>query len=245
MTGGNHRLTLSARPFVGRTGRGVRIAVVDSGIALQHPHVGAVVSGICLICEGDAIADYRDRHGHGTAVAAAIREKAPKADLMAVRVFERTLSTTAETLAQAIRWAADHGARLINLSLGTPNENRRVLLSDAVAHAMAQGALVVAAAESEGHAMLPGVLPGTVGVGLGVACEREELIVEHDAAGTLRLAASGYPRPIPGVPPERNVSGISFAVANVTGFLARLLEEAQPVTSIDALAKLLRPESDA
>jgi hypothetical protein len=40
----------------------------------------------------------------------------------------------------------------------------------------------------------------------------------------VRLAASGYPRPIPGVPPERNISGLSFAVANVTGFLARLMD---------------------
>lgn len=35
--------------------------------------------------------------------------------------------------------------------------------------------------------------------------------------------ASGYPRPIPGVPPERNLKGISFAVANVTGVLARAM----------------------
>jgi hypothetical protein len=42
--------------------------------------------------------------------------------------------------------------------------------------------------------------------------------------GAALFLASGFPRPIPGVPPERNLQGVSFAVANVTGFLARLLE---------------------
>jgi hypothetical protein len=41
----------------------------------------------------------------------------------------------------------------------------------------------------------------------------------------LRLRAAGYPRPIPGVPPERNLKGVSFAVANATGAIARLLGE--------------------
>jgi hypothetical protein len=48
-----------------------------------------------------------------------------------------------------------------------------------------------------------------------------------DAAGpaVLRLRASGYPRPIPGVPPERNLRGVSFAVANATGVIARFLAQ--------------------
>jgi hypothetical protein len=50
--------------------------------------------------------------------------------------------------------------------------------------------------------------------------------------------ASPFPRPIPGVPPERNLAGVSFAVANVTGFLARVLEDAtaSPADTIRRLA---------
>ena len=117
----SQRLTLSSVPFAGRTGRGVRVAVVDSGIAAGHPHVGGMVGGVSLLENGEDPSDYRDRLGHGTAVAGAIREKAPDAELLAVRIFDRELKATAEVLARAISWAADHGVQLINLSLGTPN----------------------------------------------------------------------------------------------------------------------------
>ena len=201
------------------------MAVVDSGIAAGHPHVGAVSGGVSLV--GAVDSDYSDRLGHGTAVAAAIREKAPDVALLAVRVFDRTLETSADTLAAGMRWAADQGAQLINLSLGTPNEARNAVLCDALEYATQRGAVVVAAIENEGRPVLPGALPGAVGVRLERQCEREELVLDVVAlhrTNRWHLAASGYPRPIPGVPPERNLFGISFAVANATGFLARLLE---------------------
>ncbi|HMA22912.1 MAG TPA: hypothetical protein VKP00_02930, partial [Gemmatimonadaceae bacterium] len=50
------------------------------------------------------------------------------------------------------------------------------------------------------------------------------LDVVPQPVGVSRFSASPYPRPIPGVPQERNLAGVSFAVANVTGFLARAIE---------------------
>ncbi|HJU72396.1 MAG TPA: S8 family serine peptidase [Gemmatimonadaceae bacterium] len=221
---GELHLTLDHPLFARSGGKGVRVAVVDSGIAFPHPHIGPVASGACVIEGGDgwAMADYHDRNGHGTAVAAAIREKAFHASLIAVRIFDRELTTTADTVARAIRWSAEHDAHLINLSLGTPNEERRPMLEEAVGYAAERGALVVAAAEHEGRRMYPGCLPAAVGVLWDPAINRDELVV-HDDPDHLRLSASGLPRPIPGVPPDRNLSGISFAVANATGFLARLV----------------------
>lgn len=220
----NRRLTLSSVPFAGRTGRGRRVAVIDSGIAAGHPHVGEVAGGVSLLENDEDPSDYRDRIGHGTAVAGAIREKAPDAELLAVRIFDRELSATGEVLARAMRWAADHGAQLINLSLGTPNEERRELLAEALQYATSRGAIVIAAAEHDGAALYPGALDGAVGVLLDSSCARDELHVLDAATASIRVAASGYPRPIPGVPAERNFSGLSFAVANATGLLARLLE---------------------
>lgn len=220
----SRRLTLNSAPFAGRTGRGVRVAVVDSGVAAGHPHVGAVTAGVALLATAEDASDYRDRLGHGTAVAGAIREKAPDVELLALRIFDRELKASGEVLARAIHWAADHGAQLINLSLGTPNEARRELLAEALAYASTRGALVTAAAEHNAAPMYPGALEGAIGVLLDARCARDEIVLLDAAPRSLRLAASGYPRPIPGVPPERNFSGASFAVANVTGFLARLLE---------------------
>ena len=50
--------------------------------------------------------------------------------------------------------------------------------------------------------------------------DRHACVVEDDGPPRMRVRASGLPRPIPGVPPERNLRGVSFAVANVTGILA-------------------------
>jgi subtilisin family serine protease len=220
----SRRLTLNSPPFKDRTGRGVRVAVVDSGVAAGHPHVGAVADGVSLLATGEDSSDYRDRVGHGTAVAGAIREKAPDVELLAVRIFDRELKASGEVLAAAVRWAADHGAHLINLSLGTPNEARRELLAEALAYASTCGALVVAAAEHNGAPMYPGALEGAIGVLLDNQCARDEMLLLDAAPRFPRLAASGYPRPIPGIPPERNIAGLSFAVANATGFLSRIVE---------------------
>ena len=202
----------------------MRVAVVDSGIAAGHPHVGDVAEGVSLV---EGVSDTLDRMGHGTAVAAVIREKAPGAELVPVKVFHRALTTDARTLALAIRWAAENSCRLINLSLGTANADHAGALESAIAFAAECGALVIAAYESDGTRWLPGSLAGAVAVLGDGAIDRATVSVARSDAGVPRFRASIYPRPIPGVPRDRNLSGVSFAVANVTGVLARLDVEAE------------------
>ena len=236
------RYTLVDAPFAERSGRGVTIAVVDSGVASGHPHIGVVSRGICLDAAGLEGSDIADRIGHGTAVAAAILEKAPAAALMAVRVFDRELTTSAAVLALGITWAAEHGAQLINLSLGTPNVAREAVLRSAVERAASLGAIVVSAREVNGALWLPGSLTGVVGVTLDWQCPRDSIIIDAAPDGTTVFRASGYPRPIPGVAPQRNLSGISFAVANVTGFLARAMEGSDAMNA-EQLVQLLSTHS--
>ncbi|MBI3490713.1 MAG: S8 family serine peptidase, partial [Acidobacteria bacterium] len=114
------------------TGRGVRVAVIDSGVHAAHPHVGSVAGGVAIDDDGREHEDYVDRLGHGTAVAAAIKEKAPDAELYAVKVFDRSLSTNIATLVAAIDWSARHGMHLVNLSLGTARAEHERVLRDAV-----------------------------------------------------------------------------------------------------------------
>ena len=232
------RIRLDHPALADRTGKGVRVAVIDSGIASGHPHVGVVGEGIAIRPVGTDI-DFRDRLGHGTAVAAAIHEKAPDAELLAVRVFTESLTTSTQVLARAIEWAASRDVALINLSLGTVNPLWREMLTEAVVAAAASGALVVAARAKDGELSLPGSLPGVVAVEVDWECDRHELEFVEVAAGSLVLKASAYPRPVPGVPRDRNLSGISFAVANVTGFLARVVEGTErPVSMRDVIAEL-------
>ena len=167
-------------------------------------------------------------------MAAAIHDLAPDATLIIGKIFDRTLTTNASVLARGIEWAASRGARLVNLSLGTANPVHRERLSDAVARAAAQGTIVVSAREANGVLWLPGSLPGVVSVTADGQLERNEVIV-----GPTGFVAAPYPRAIPGVPKERNLSGVSFAVANVSGFLARLLEGRPDLRDADALFREL------
>jgi subtilisin family serine protease len=124
------------------TGRGVRIAVVDSGVHAAHPHVGSVAGGVGIDDDGREYDDYVDRLGHGTAVAAAIREKAPDAEIYAVKVFDRSLSTRISALVAAIDWSAANGMHLVNLSLGTARMEHERVLTEAIARAAALGLAV-------------------------------------------------------------------------------------------------------
>ncbi len=213
-----HVIRLSA--LAGRTGHGVRIAIIDSGIHAGHPHIGSVAGDVAFDEYGRENVDVVDRVGHGTAVAAAIHEKAPDAELLSVKIFSRSLTTTAEALASAFRWAIEARADILNLSLGTANSAHRPGLEAAVARAIESGAVVVAAAPDSRHQWLPGDLPGVIGVELDWTCPRDECVLVRHEDGGIRVRASGYPRPIPGVSPERNVKGQSFAVANATGLIA-------------------------
>lgn len=229
-------VTLSLASLAGRTGHGVRIAVIDSGVHGAHPHIGGLRAQVAFDDDGRMVDDVVDRLGHGTAVAAAIHDKAPAAELLAVKVFDRTLSTTGRALVAAIQWAASSRASLINLSLGTTNPDHAPALEAAVRTAHASGALVIAAAPDGPAIWLPGALAGVVGVELDWECARDQCTIAMGDDGRVRIRASGYPRPIPGVPPERNLKGQSFAVANATGLLALATQGAGVPSIADVVA---------
>jgi len=223
------------------SGHGVRVAIIDSGAHAAHPHVNGIEQGTAIRTDGSLDHDFADRLGHGTAVAAAIREKAPDALLVAIKVFWETLATDVASLVSGIDEACRRDARIINLSLGTSNPAHRPLLEAAADRARRHGVFIVAAGEDSGTRWLPGTIPGVVAVQLDWEIPRDEYRVlninEHPI-----VAASGYPRDIPGVPRDRNLKGLSFAVANATGFVARALQ-AMPGATPTQLFELLGQEA--
>ena len=201
--------------------RPVRVVVIDSGVHASHPHVQDVGGGVGIDAGGNLQADFVDRLGHGTAVTAVIREKAPAAEILIAKVFDRELATTGVALAAACEWAARQRADLVNLSLGTTNVQHAEALTAAVAQLRARGTAIIAAGAEDGVAWLPGILPGVWSVNLDWRLPRDQCRVVTGGRD-FSFFASGFPRPIPGVPPEKNLKGLSFAVANVTGLLAAM-----------------------
>jgi subtilisin family serine protease len=185
----------------------IGVAIIDSGVNPRHPHVSGVVAGRCFV-PAESPGNYLDYLGHGTAVAGAICEKAPAVSLYIAKVFHQQLVTSIEILLDALDWCLAQPVSLINLSLGTANEAHREAFAARVEQARESGIRIVSAGGT-----LPGTIPGVVAVSWDDS-------VPRDTYGP-GYAACGWPRPIPGRAPTENLHGISFAVANVTGCLAR------------------------
>jgi subtilisin family serine protease len=203
--------------------RPVRVGILDSGVNGAHSHVGGIVEGITIgpdaICSG-----YEDTLGHGTAVAALIHYLNPEADLVAVKIFESKLATNLTTVIRAIDWCLERQIDVINLSLGTLNDQHRGAFEDAVARTQRAGAVIVSALEIDGKAALPGSLAGVIGVAETEPSSREEYPI-LERYGKVAFAAPPFPRDIPGVPRERNLRGVSFAVARISARVAHAREK--------------------
>jgi len=150
----------------GAEGAGATVAVVDTGVDLQHPDLRAkLVSGFDFVAgKKDCPPGPQDENGHGThvaGIAGAITDNsigvagtAPQAKIMPVRVLDEAGEGDLEDVAAGIRYAADQRADVINLSLGElPIVGQLTALNqdieDAVNHAWDQGSLVVGAAGNE------------------------------------------------------------------------------------------------
>lgn len=146
-------------------GENVIVAIVDTGIAYENYYYyyrAPDLGGTSFVPGYDFV--YNDTHanddeGHGTHVAGTIAQStnnssgvagvAFRASLMPVKVLNRYGSGTYADVAEGIRWAADHGAKVINLSLGGPSP--ATYLEEAVAYAYNKGVTVVAAAGNDGR----------------------------------------------------------------------------------------------
>jgi hypothetical protein len=198
----------------------MKIAIIDSGVQPGHPHVGEIAGAVEITLAGEG-RDAIDRLGHGTAVAGAIREKVPDAELYAVKVFDRRLAANIAVILRALAWCREHRMDLVNLSLGTENPAHR----DSFVRILGDDLLVVSAASH-----LPGTLPGVIGVAADPACPRDAFRYREGV-----FYASPYPRPIPGVPVAHNLQGASFAVANMTGLIALALQNTRRSEILEAL----------
>lgn len=231
-------------PSVG-TGRGVTVALVDSGVFAGHPHVAGRLERSLTVRQAESgrmlVADdvKGDVSGHGTACAGVILQGAPDIRLFSLRVLDRQLRTTHRRLAEAIHWCSGEGMDVINLSLGTTNADALELLQTACREASDAGCVLVAAAGPQRERSYPAGFGGLVlGVDEDPACEEWECRVRSGAP--IPIGACGRPRDVERADLPHNFRGSSFAAARVSAMIARLREERPGVAAGELLATLER-----
>lgn len=138
-------------------GRGVKIAVLDTGIDLDHPALTANIKDYVNFTDGVANSDVRDTEGHGTMVAGVIAARsfsrsiigiAPEAELYIGKVLQQSSNGTPRSLRAGIEWARQKGVKIINISLGADHPVPEV--HDEIKAARNDGIFVITAAGNSG-----------------------------------------------------------------------------------------------
>lgn len=237
------------------SGKGVRVAVVDSGVNAQNAHLAdAVTSGRSFV-GGDA---RQDDFGHGTAVAGIIAARrvdgsvlvgaAPNATIVPVRTYQKVPDTA--LLAKGIRWAAEQNVDVINVSVSTgPNDPALPQLRAAVKYAVSTDAVIVASGGNQGELTaltqkrFPAALPGVIGVAAtrangavddwsihgphnDVAAPGEDVLITYLGNGDCLGGANGR-------------AYTSWATAYVSGLAADLRQEFPDATAEEISDRIL------
>jgi type VII secretion-associated serine protease mycosin len=175
---GGHQAALQQVGFpaawdIAKAGSGQKIAVVDTGVDLDHPELDSRVLPGWDFVDNDA--HPQDLNGHGTTVAgiaaaethnnAGMAGASWGASIIPIRALDAEGEGFDSDIADAITWAVDHGATVVNLSLGGPDQSD--VLEAAVADALARNVVVVAATGNDGTGSpsYPAAIAGTLAVG--------------------------------------------------------------------------------
>jgi subtilisin family serine protease len=237
------------------------VAVVDSGVDPSSSFLAPrLVSGHDF---ADGTGSTKDGLGHGTHVAGIVAQAAPDARIMPVKVLDSEGGAAVATIADGVRWAADHGADVVNLSIDQAGLVAQVqkegALNDAAKYAYAKGAVVVGAAGNE-HQHLQVYKSGVPVITVAAVDENQHPASFTNWGGPAEVAAPGvgiwstapsYPTTLfpNGTDGTGQLDGTSMATPFVSGVAAVLrahgataaatqaaiLRTAQPVSGVDVL----------
>ncbi len=224
--------------YVQGTGKGVKIAIVDSGVSPEHPYVSNVVGGVGIgfDAHGDAVYNENDYlpetlWSHGQVCAGLISHRVPDSEIYSVKILDENGTGHPAALVAAIKWCIDNDINVVNISLGTTGEKWAAKLQAECVRAAKSGMILVAATHVGGLISYPSVFPETIGVGKDNRYKEYEYgyfptrIAEFAAGARDELALE-----IANAASQEDTyvsfsSGTSTAAARVSAIVAVFLEE--------------------
>lgn len=225
------------------TGRGIKIAVLDSGVEVQGGRT--LIDDLAVVEDGWGLSvvdgERRDVYGHGTAIADLIWRVAPDVEIGSFRVLGKQLRSRTAIICEGVRQALDRGYHILNCSFGCGREDLVLQYKEWIDEAYLRGRHVVAACNNLDFTKRewPGHFPTVITVNFLVSGDPETFhylpgqLVEFAARGrNIDVAWKGGAR--------KRVTGSSFAAPHVAGFLARLLSGCPGLPPLEAKALLHR-----
>jgi subtilisin family serine protease len=212
----------------GSTGRGVKVAVVDSGIEHDHPAVaGSVRGGVVAEYDEQAEDGYRidpddpprDLSGHGTACAGIIHALAPEAEIYSVRVLGSDSKGRAIQFAAGIDWATENGMHVANLSLCTSRKEYYALFHQLSDDAYFKNVMLISAVNNLPEPGYPSMYSSVVSVAAHEG--RDPFLYYYNPAPPVEFGAPGIDVEVAWKDKQYLVcTGNSFAAPHIAGIVA-------------------------
>lgn len=214
------------------TGKGVRIAIIDSGVEVGHEGLDGLelLDDFAIDASGPR---YRcvpgkglDVYGHGTAVASIVRAAAPEAEIGSFRGLDERNQSRSAIIAECAELAIERGYHIINCSFGCRGDSKFILkFKEWCDRAYLKGIHIVAACNNRHHTIpeWPSHFASVIGANMA-ATESPEIFYRRD--NMIELAARGERLRVPWKGGGFRIeTGSSFAAPHIAGMLARLLSE--------------------
>jgi subtilisin len=214
--------------YGGSLGKGMRVAIVDSGVEFDHPDLGnSVKGGVVVEYDPDAKNSIRyeeenkpmDLAGHGTACAGIIHLIAPEAEIYSVRVLGTNMRGRAIQFAGGLDWAIENNIQIVNLSLSTSNEEYFGLFHDLADQAYFKNMNVVCAVNNYPETSLPSLYSSVISVAAHEG--QDPFTYYYNPSPPVEFGAPGIDIEVAWNNKQYVVStGNSFAAPHITGIIA-------------------------
>jgi subtilisin len=227
--------------FGGSTGKGIKVAVIDSGIDATHPAVNGVQGYMAFEKSSEGTVYCADPHedscGHGTACAGIIRSIAPECELYSVKVLGKFAIGHGNIFEAGIRWAIENGMDVCNLSLGTTKKEYVTALHDLADQAYFRQVILVTAANNFPVPSFPSLYASVISV--ASHAKHDSYHFYYNPVPPVEFGAPGIDVRVPWLGHQWfTVTGNSFAAPHISGIVASLLGKHPGLTPFEVKTML-------